>query len=70
MLSSDEEYVLKTRVRGYSVSYQAQQLNCSESTIARIISGMKKKYDALQEQYPDEFPQRKKSKTEEWMDNN
>lgn len=70
MFSEDEAFILRTRVRGYSVSYQAQHLNCSESTIARTISKMKKGYDALQKQYPDEFPQRKKSKTEEWMDNN
>lgn len=70
MLSDKEAFILKTRVRGYSVSYQAEKTGYSESTIARLISGMKKKYDALQKQYPDEFPPRKKSKTEDWMDKN
>lgn len=70
MFSEDEAYILRTRVRGYTVSYQAQHLNCSESTIARTISKMKKGYDTLHEQYPDEFPARKNSKVEKFMDNN
>lgn len=70
MFSDDEAYVLRTRVRGYSVSYQAQHLNCSDSTVARMISKMKKKYDALHEQYPDDFPARKASKVEKFMDEN
>lgn len=70
MLSKDESDILKTRVRGYTVKQQALAFDMSESTVARLISGMKKKYDAIQKQYPDEFPLRKTSKTEEWMDKN
>lgn len=69
-LSEDEAFVMRTRARGYSVTYQARELHKSESTIARMISQLKKKYDAVQKEYPDEFPIRKTSKVEEWMDNN
>lgn len=70
MFSEDEATILKTRVRGYPVSYQAQLLHCSESKVGRMIATMKEKYDELQRQYPDEFPLRKKSKTEKFMDEN
>lgn len=70
MLSKDESDILKTRVRGYTVKQQALAFDMSESTVARIIAEMKKKYDAIQKQYPDEFPLRKSSKNEEWMDKN
>lgn len=70
MLSDKEALVLRTRVRGYSVSSQARMTDYSESTIHRMIANMKKKYDALQEMYPNEFPARKASKTEDFMDSN
>lgn len=70
MLSDDESKILKTRVRGYTVKQQALAFDMSESTVARMISEMKKKYDAIQKQYPNEFPLRKSSKNEEWMDKN
>lgn len=70
MLSKDESDILRTRVRGYTVKQQSIAFDMSESTIARMIAEMKKKYDALQKQYPEEFPLRKKSKVEEFMDKN
>lgn len=70
MLSDIEATILRTRVRGYSVRYQARLTGYCESSVAKIISKMKKKYDALQEQYPNEFPARKASKVEDWMDKN
>lgn len=69
-LSADEAFIMRTRVRGYCVSYQAQHLHKSESTIARMISSIKKRYDVVQREYPDEFPVRRKSKVEKWMDEN
>lgn len=70
MLSKDEATVLKTRARGYSVSQQAELLDCSDSTVARLIASVKRKYDVIQKQYPKEFPARRASKVEEWMDQN
>lgn len=70
MLSEDEIFVLVTRVKGVPISIQAQELHCSESTVNRIVSNLKKKYDIVQKENPDLFPERKKSAKEDWMDNN
>jgi len=70
MLSEDEIFVLVTRVKGVPISRQAQELNVSESTVNRIVSTLKKKYDIVQKEYPDVFPIRRNSAKETWMDNN
>lgn len=70
MLSDDECYIMESRCKNVSVSAQAQHLNVSESTIARMINRLKVKYDAVQKEYPDKFPKRKFSAKETWMDNN
>lgn len=70
MLSDDEIYILKSRIKSTPVSAQADFLGYSESTVHRMISKMKKKYDTVQKEYPDIFPIRKKSTKEVWMDNN
>lgn len=44
-LTEFEELVLRTRVKGYSVTRQAIELNVSESTIARATKRLKIKYD-------------------------
>lgn len=70
MLNEDEIFVLVTRVKGMPISRQAQELNCSESTVNRIVANLKKKYDSVQKEYPDLFPSRKSSAKEVWMDEN
>lgn len=69
-LSDDEAFVMRTRARGYTVTQQSIALNKSESTVHRMIATIKKKYDAVQKEFPDEFPTRKTSKVEDFMDNN
>lgn len=69
-LSEDESLVLRTRARGYTVTQQADMLNCSERTVARIISNIKRVYDVVQKEHPDLFPIRKPSKIEKFMDEN
>lgn len=69
-LSEDEAFIMRTRARGYTVTQQAMSLNKSESTVHRMIATIKKKYDAVQKEFPDDFPVRKVSKVEEFMDNN
>lgn len=69
-LSEDEAYVMRTRARGYTVTQQAMHLNKSEQTVHRMIARLKKKYDAVQSEYPDIFPVRKVSKVEKFMDEN
>lgn len=69
-LSPDDAFIMRTRSRGYPVSYQAMELHCSESRIHKRIKVLKQLYDAVQKEYPDEFPVRKTSKTEKFMDEN
>lgn len=69
-LSEDEAYIMRTRARGYTVTQQALALGLSESTIHRMISKLKIKYDAVQKEHPDLFPVRKTSKVEQFMDEN
>ena len=69
MLNEFEREVLRTRIMGYSITKQAQVLNCSESTISRTVSLLKQKYDTVQP-YSDKLPPRRSSKQEEWMDRN
>lgn len=69
-LSEDEAYIMRTRARGYTVTQQALFLNKSTATVHRMISVLKKKYDAVQKEYPEEFPIRKVVKIEKFMDEN
>lgn len=68
LLSDDEVYIMESRTRGVPVSVQAAHLCCSEPTVHRMISKIKKKYDFVQKEHPDKFPKRKKSAKETWMD--
>lgn len=69
-LSEEEAYIMRTRARGYTVIEQSIALSCSPSSIARKIAVLKRKYDAVQKEYPDIFPIRKDSKVEKFMDEN
>lgn len=66
-LSKDEEFVMRTRAAGWTVSQQAMALNTSESSIHRIIRRLKHKYDIVQ-RYNVILPPRKKSAKELYMD--
>lgn len=70
MLSDDEIFVMETRIRGWGVSKQAMELNKSESSVHKMISMLKKKYDTVQTEHPDELPLRRTSSKETWMDEN
>lgn len=70
MLSEEEKFVLLTRIQGWTVTQQAMQLSKSPSSVANTISKLKKKYDSVQSQYPNELPKRKTSAKELYMDNN
>lgn len=67
MLSEIEVKVLETRIRGFSITQQSQLLSISESTVNRLIRGIKTKYDRVQPM-SDKLPPRRSSKQEEWMD--
>lgn len=69
MLTSEECWIMKTRIIDeMPISIQAYKLNCSKSRIERKIKKLRKKYDAVQKEYPDIFPKRKRSKREKWLD--
>lgn len=68
MLTKDEEFVIRTRCSGWSQVKQAMKLNVSTSTVSNLIGSCKKKYDNLNKQFPDRFPERVTSKVEEAMD--
>lgn len=70
MLSEEEAYIMRSRVKSTPISIQSDYLCCSESTVHRMIAKLKKKYDAVQLEHPDKFPPRKFSAKETWMDNN
>lgn len=69
MLSEEEEWVLRTRVAGWTRTKQADQLGMSLSSLDRIIATLKTKYDNVQKYNP-LLPPRRMSKEEEFMDNN
>lgn len=69
MLTKDEEWVLRTRVAGWSRTKQADELGMSISSIDKIIASLKAKYDMVQK-YDPLLPPRKFSAKEVWMDNN
>lgn len=68
MLNEDEQYIMESRIKGVPVSMQAVHLCCSEATVHRMIAKIKIKYDAVQKEYPEKFPPRRKSAKETWMD--
>lgn len=67
MLTTDEEWVLRTRVAGWSITKQSIELGMSVSTVNRIVAKLKKKYDRVSVNNP-LLPPRKSSEKETWMD--
>ena len=59
MLSEEEEFIMRTRCKGWTVTQQALKLNKSEASIHRMIKNLKDKYDAVQAEDPEFFPRRK-----------
>lgn len=68
LLTEDEEYIMRTRCRGMTVVQQAIKMNKSESAVNKMISVIKIKYDAVQKEFPDLFPERRYSIAETYMD--
>ena len=67
LLTKEEQWVLRTRVAGWSRTKQAMELNISTATVDKVIARLKKKYDKLQVINP-LLPPRKSSEKETWMD--
>lgn len=69
ILTKDEEWIMRTRVAGWSRTKQAMELGMSVSTVDKIIKRLKQKYDRVAK-YDPLLPPRKHSDEETWMDNN
>lgn len=66
-LTKEEEWVMRTRVAGWSRTKQANELHMSIESVDRIIRRLKKKYDMVQP-HSALLPPRKFSVKETWMD--
>lgn len=67
LLSKDEEMILRTRAAGWTRTQQAMEFGMSLSTVDRIISRLKVKYDEVQKSSVI-LPPRKESAEELYMD--
>ena len=66
-LNEQEEWVMRTRVKGMCRTEQARRLNISVETLDRMIRRLKEKYDKVQP-LSQHLPPRKFSAKEVWMD--
>ena len=60
LLSKEEELIMRTRVKWWTVAQQADELGMSVSTVNRMVKKLKCKYDEVQK-YSLVLPKRKKS---------
>lgn len=67
LLSKDEEMILRTRAAGWTRTQQAMEFGMSLSTVDRIISRLKVKYDECQK-HSVILPPRRFSAEELYMD--
>ena len=67
MLSKDEEFIIRTRAKGYTITQQADALNMSPDSISKKIALLKRKYDEVAK-YDPLLPPRRVSKQERYMD--
>lgn len=52
LLTEDEEAVLRTNAKGWSIPKQSMELGMSESKISKINAKLKIKYDLVQKNEP------------------
>ena len=55
LLTEDEEFIMRTRLAGWSQVRQAMERNISTATVSNIVRRLKDKYNELNEQFPDRF---------------
>lgn len=66
-LNKEDEWIMRTRVAGWSRVKQSQELHISLSCLDKRIRRLKKRYDEVQKHNP-LLPPRKFSAEELWMD--
>lgn len=62
-LNSRQEYIIRTRAKGYTITKQAEELNLSVDQVNKDIAELKRRYDATQI-HSKILPPRKKNKRE------
>lgn len=67
LLTKEEEWIMRTRVAGWTITQQADKLGMSKSSVDRLIRNLKKKYDNMERTNP-LLPPRKSSAKEIYMD--
>lgn len=68
LLTEDEEFIMRTRLAGWSQVKQAMERNISTATVSNIVRRLKDKYNKLSEQFPDRFPPMKQNDVEDILD--
>ena len=68
LLTEDEEFIMRTRLAGWSQVKQAMERNISTATVSNIVRRLKDKYNDLSKQFPDRFPPMKQNDVEDILD--
>lgn len=68
LLTEDEEFIMRTRLAGWSQVKQSMERNISTATVSNIVRRLKDKYSKLSEQFPDRFPPMKQNDVEDMLD--
>ena len=68
LLTEDEEFIMRTRLAGWSQVKQAMERNISTATVSNIVRRLKDKYRKLSGQFTDRFPPMKQNDVEDMLD--
>ena len=70
LLTEDEEFIMRTRLAGWSQVKQSMERHISTATVSNsnIVRRLKDKYNKLSEQFPDRFPPMKQNDVEDMLD--
>ena len=68
LLTEDEEFIMRTRLAGWSQVKQAMERGISTATVSNIVKVLKTKYNELSKQFPDRFPPMKHNDVEDMLD--
>lgn len=63
-----QKQIMTDRCANMTVIQMSMKYHCCESTVHKEIAKIKRIYDEVQRQHPDELPPRKKSSKELYMD--
>lgn len=68
LLTEDEEFIMRTRLAGWSQVKQAMERNISTATVSNIVKKLKTRYNELSEQFPDRFPPIRQNDVEDMLE--